>query len=140
MKTMKNLLILPILVLLAFSANAQTKPIKVVFDVTSSDEATHRMVMRHVTLMAEAYPESEFAVVVYGGALPMLISGSSTVSEEVLKFQNNNKISILACEGTMKRFEVKDDQLLPGVTSVRDGIYELAIKQADGWAYIKEGN
>jgi len=137
---MKNLLILPMFLLLVISVTAQTKPIKVVFDVTSSDEATHRMVMRHVTLMAEAYPESEFAVVVYGGALPMLISGSSTVSEDVLKFQNNKRISILACEGTMNRFEVNDDQLLSGVKSIPDGIYELAIKQSEGWAYIKEGN
>ena len=139
MKAMKNLIIFP-LFLIVFGICAQTKPIKVVFDVTSSDEAIHRMVMRHVTLMAEAYPESEFAVVVYGGALPMLISGSSTVSEEVLKFQNNKKISILACEGTMNRFEVKDDQLLSGVKSIPDGIYELAIKQSEGWAYIKESN
>jgi len=136
---MKNLIILPFIIMV-FSVSAQMKPIKVVFDVTSSDEAIHRMVMRHVSLMAEAYPESEFAVVVYGGALPMLLNGSSNVAKEISRFQNNNNISILACEGTMKRFEVNDDQLLPGVKSVRDGIYELAIKQADGWAYIKESN
>jgi uncharacterized protein len=139
MKAMKKFLILPML-LMVINISAQTKPIKVVFDVTSSDEAIHRMVMRHVTLMAEAYPESEFAVVVYGGALPMLIIGSSAVSEDVLKFKNNNKISILACEGTMNRFEVKDDQLLSGVKSIPDAIYDLAIKQSEGWAYIKESN
>ncbi|HSJ67724.1 MAG TPA: DsrE family protein [Anditalea sp.] len=136
---MKHLMIIP-LFLLVFSVSSQTKPIKVVFDVTSSDESIHKMVMRHVTLMAEAYPESEFAVVVYGGALPMLVNGSSTVSQEILQFKNNEKISILACEGTMKRFEVKNDQLLSGVKSVRDGLYELAIKQSEGWAYIKESN
>jgi uncharacterized protein len=66
---MKKLIIIPML-LLMFAAWGQSKPVKIVFDVTSKDPATHQSVMRHITGMSAAYPDSEFEVVIYGGALP----------------------------------------------------------------------
>ena len=118
----------------------KTRPVKVVFDVTSKDEATHQAVVRHATMMADAYPDSEFAVVVYGGALPMLLKNQSTVSEEILKFTDSPNVSFIVCEGTMKRYKVEKSQLLPGIKTVPDGILEIVLKQADGWGYIKEAH
>jgi uncharacterized protein len=136
---MKNWILIPFC-LLIFNLSAQTKPVKVVFDVTSKDEATHQAVMRHVSMMSEAYPDSEFAVVVYGGALPMMLNNDSSVSGEIAKFKDSPNVSFIVCEGTMKRYNVNSTQLLPGIKTVPDGILEIVMKQADGWGYIKEAH
>jgi uncharacterized protein len=134
---MKNYLIIPLLVFCSASW-AQTKPVKIVFDVTSKEESVHNKTLRHVQLMSEAYPDSEFEVVIYGGAIDMALDGKSTVSEQIERFEQSNNVSFKVCEGTMKRFEVNKSQLLSGVETVPDGILEIVTKQSEGWGYIKE--
>jgi uncharacterized protein len=46
-------------------------------------------------------------------------------------------VSIKVCALAMKRQNVDESQLLPGVQVVPDGIYEIISKQRDGWGYIK---
>jgi intracellular sulfur oxidation DsrE/DsrF family protein len=38
----------------------------------------------------------------------------------------------------MKRHKVDVSQLIPGVTTVPDGILEIIKRQSEGWGYIKE--
>ena len=49
-------------------------------------------------------------------------------------------MSFVACQGTMNRYKANKSDLIDGVRIVPDGIYELALKQQQGWSYIKEGN
>lgn len=136
---MKKLMIIGFQVI-ALSAIAQTKPVKIVFDVTSRDTLTQQTAIRHVSLMAESYPQSYFEVVIYGGALNMVVKGKSTVTKAIQKLEANEKVSFKVCEYTMKRAGVDKSQLLPGVGTVPDGIIEIVTKQGEGWGYIKEAN
>jgi len=52
---------------------------------------------------------------------------------------SNENVTFAICEGTMKRHEVDEADLIEGVTKVPDGILEIVSKQQDGWGYIKEG-
>lgn len=135
----KYLVFLPIF-MLTIVAWGQTKPVKIVFDVTSKDSATHQSTMRHVKMMAAAYPESEFEVVVYGGALDMVLKDHSSVKKDIVQFEGNKNVSVKVCEGTMKRHEVDKSKLLPGVGTVPDGILEIVTRQGEGWGYIKEAH
>jgi uncharacterized protein len=117
---------------------AQTKPAKIVFDITSKDTLAHQTVIRHVKGTAEAYPDVQLEVVVYGGALPMLMTEKSTEAARIQELAKNKNISFRACEGTMKRYNVAKNQLLPGVGTVPDAIMEIVKKQGEGWGYIKE--
>lgn len=137
---MKRYLVLLPLCLFTLSVLAQDKPIKVVFDVTSKDESAHQSTMRHVKMMSEAYPDSEFEVVVYGGALDMVLKDESSVAEDLELVQDNQNVSVKVCEGTMKRRQVDEASLLPGVSTVPDGIVEIVTKQGEGWGYIKEAH
>ncbi|WP_373514865.1 DsrE family protein [Persicitalea sp.] len=125
-----------------FSAMAwgQTKPIKVVFDVTSKEPSTHQSAMRHVKMMTKAYPESQFEVVVYSGALDMVLKDHSSVTEDLLSLKDNKNVSFKVCEASLKRRQVGTSQLVAGVTTVPDGILEIVTKQGEGWAYIKEAH
>jgi uncharacterized protein len=122
------------------AAMAQTKPVKIVFDVTSSDTLVHQAALRHVSSMAAAYPQSVFEVVIYGGALPMLMKNKSSVAKGIVKLQGNTNVSFKACQETMKRYNVDQSQLFSNVGVVPDAIIEIVTKQGEGWGYIKEAH
>ena len=119
---------------------AQSEPVKVVFDVTSGDEKTQQSALRHLKMMKKAYPDSEFALVVYGKAVPMVLKENSDFSEKVQELDGIDRLSIKVCEVSMKRFKVDSSQLSAGVQTVPDAIMEIVRKQHDGWAYIKESH
>ncbi len=124
----------------SFLSLAQTKPVKIVFDVTSGDTLVHQATLRHVSEMAKAYPQSSFEVVVYGGAMPMFVKGKSTVSKAIQKLETNPNVAFKVCEQTMLRYKIDKSQLLTNVGTVPDGILEIVNKQAEGWGYIKEAH
>ena len=134
---MKYLIFFP-LICLPLLLQAQTQPIKVVFDVTSQDESAHQSTMRHVKMMSEAYPQSQFEIVVYSKALPMVVKEQSSVAEDLEMLSNKKNVSVKICEASMKRHQVSNAQLIKGVGTVPDGILEIVTKQGEGWGYIKE--
>ena len=137
---MKNYIIIIPLLFLSLGLWAQSNPVKIVFDVTSKDEGTHQATMRHVAMMAANYPNSEFEVVIYGGAYPMVLKENSTVSNEIRRLEGNDKVSFVVCEASLKRHKINKSELLEGVKTVPDGILEIVNKQAEGWGYIKESH
>jgi hypothetical protein len=124
----------------SFKMMAQTKPVKIVFDVTSQDTLIHQATLRHVSGMAKAYPQSIFEVVIYGGAISMVQNGKSTVAKNMKLLENNPNVSFKVCEETMKRYNITKAQLLPMVATVPDAIIEIVNKQSEGWGYIKEAH
>lgn len=136
---MKNC-ILAILFFVPALLLAQTKPLKIVFDVTSKDTLTHQAVLRHVTGMAKAYPDAMLEVVIYGGAWPMVVNGKSSSGEVVETLAENKNVSFKLCSITMQRFNVENSDLVAGVEVVPDGIIEIVTKQNEGWGYIKESH
>ncbi|MGM5470270.1 DsrE family protein [Flavobacteriaceae bacterium LMO-SS05] len=135
MKTYLNIIAALVFSIAVF---AQEHPVKIVFDVTSDNAKVHGSTMRHVKAMSQAYPDSKFEVVIYSGAIDMVLKGKSTVESDMEAFANNKNVSFVVCEGTMARDKVTAEQLVTGVTSVPDGILEIVKRQAEGWGYIKE--
>ena len=128
------------LLLISFVLSAQTKPVKILFDITSKDTLAHQTVVRHVSAMTTSYPDAQLEVVIYGGALPMVMTGKSSVAKGIAQLGGNNNVSFTVCAGTMKRYNVDKSQLLPGIVVVPDAIMEIVTKQGEGWGYIKETN
>jgi intracellular sulfur oxidation DsrE/DsrF family protein len=117
---------------------AQEKPVKIVFDVTSNNTEVHESAVRHVKAMSEAYPDSNFEVVMYSGAMEMALKDKSVVAKYIEELSKKNNIDFVICEGTMKRHNVDISQLIDGIKTVPDGILEIVNKQKEGWGYIKE--
>lgn len=136
---MRKCLILTVVCLFSTVLLAQEKPVKILFDVTSSDAKVQESAVRHVDMMSKSYPDSEFEVVMYGGSSQMAILGKSTVEDKVKELVARDNVSFKMCEGTLKRKEIKKSDLIPGIGTVPDGILELVSKQQQGWGYIKEG-
>lgn len=118
---------------------AQEEPIKIVFDFTSDQAAVHGSTIRHVQYMSEEYPDSKFEVVMYSGAYDMVNKKKSTVADELEKLAKKDNVAFVVCKATIDRHNMTDSDLVQGVATVPNGIYEIFIKQQEGWGYIKEG-
>jgi len=119
---------------------AQQKPYNIVFDLTTSDTATHQRLIRWINGILTSHPDAKIEVVFYGKALDMIVKDKSTVAGDVIKLGSENKVTFAACEHAMQVFNINKSQLLNGVTTVPDSLYELVIKQAEGYGYIKVTN
>ena len=63
---------------------AQQKPYSIVFDLTTSDTATHQRVIRWINGILASHPDAKIEVVFYGKALDMIVKDKSTVAGEVI--------------------------------------------------------
>jgi uncharacterized protein len=119
---------------------SQAKPYHIVFDITTSDTATHQRVIKWSKSIIEAHPDAKIEVVFYGKALDMVVQNRSTVTADVIKLATGKQVTFAVCEQAMKIHQIKKDQLLSGVLTVPDALYELVTKQAEGYGYIKVVN
>lgn len=135
---MKKILFLSaLLFLLGGKVFSQARPpYHVVFDVTTKDTNTHKAVIRWCNEILSANPNAKIEVVYYAQSLEMITKGKSVVSADVSKLAGKN-VTFGVCEVAMKRWSIDKSQLLPGVVTVPDGIYEILLKQKEGYAYIK---
>ena len=138
-RIMKNF-VLFFLFTLSSVAFAQTKPVRIVFDVTSNDSLTHQAVLRHVKGMAKAYPDAMLEVVVYGGAWPMVVQGKSSSNNVVASLAQEKNVAFKMCGITLERHHLQPSDLVMGVELVPDAIIEIVTRQGEGWGYIKESH
>jgi len=136
----KTFLIAAFFLGIILQSSAQQKPYNIVFDLTTSDTATHQRVIRWVNGILTAHPDAKIEVVFYGRALDMIVKDKSTVAGDVIKLGTDKKVTFAVCEHAMQVFNISKNQLLDGVTTVPDALYELVIKQAEGYGYIKVTN
>ena len=135
---MKRLLLLVILLIYSPQfVSAQTQPYKVVFDLTSRDTTNQQTVIRWVNEVTKANPNAQVEVVMFGQGLSLAIKDRSVVADEVTRLAQNKNVAFRVCAVAMKNQNVDKSQLLPGVETVPDGIYEIISKQGEGWGYIK---
>ena len=126
-----------ILAMLSTRLVAQQPDYRVVFDITSKDTNAHKTVIRQAGAINKANPDAKLEVVLYGQSLDMVLKEKSVVADDVQKLASTKNISFKVWAVTLKRYNVDVNQLLPGVATVPDGIYEIITKQREGWGYIK---
>ncbi|MBK7358885.1 MAG: DsrE family protein [Saprospiraceae bacterium] len=134
---MKNALLFSCLLLCGNFLKAQSAPYNVVFDVTSKDTIVHQMVIRWIKEITNTAPDANIEVVFYAKSMDMITTGNSVVSNDVIKFAAKKNVAFKVCEVALKNNALDKSQLLPGVQTVPDGIYEIISRQHEGWGYIK---
>ena len=135
---MKHVLFVMCLLLASFGiVGAQTPPYKVVFDLTSRDSLDQKAVMRWIREISSANPKAEMEVVMYAKGFELVMPEKSAFIADVKESIKNPNVSFKVCEIAMKNNKVDKSQLLSGVKTVQDGIYEIISKQQEHWGYIK---
>lgn len=136
---MKNIPLFAFFLLCSFFVSAQ-KDYRVVFDLTSKDSNDQKAVIRWPNEVSKAEPSAQMEVVMYGQGLNLVVKGKSAVADDVVRLAQNKNISFRVCQVAMKNQAIDQSQLLEGVGTVPDGIYEVISKQREGWGYIKVKN
>jgi len=137
-------LIVPVLtvagaILCVLPMRAQVKVHKVVFALTSPDEADWKLTLNNVrNLMTGLAPEAvEVEVVSYGPGIAFLKKNGSD-ADEILKLESMH-VHFAGCANAMKKQGLEPADLVSGVEVVPAGIVEVVKKQEQGWIYIKAG-
>ena len=134
---MKKIILFTTFVLSTGFLFAQTEQLKIAFDFTKGDTASFSLMIRHAKKIIELAGNAKLEIACHGAGLDMLVKGSTTVQKEIEELQRQN-VMFVACEATMKRRGIAKSQLLPSVTTVSAAVFELSLKQQQGWSYIKE--
>jgi hypothetical protein len=67
----------------------------------------------------------------------LVIPERSGYLADVKDAMKNPNVKFKVCAIALRNNNINTSQLLPGVETVPDGIYELVSKQQDHWGYIK---
>ena len=138
---MKRILFVSWLTLLSFGlAQAQDQSYRVVFDLTSRDSLDQKAVMRWMREITASNPKAQMEVVMYAKGFELVMPEKSAVIADVQDAMKNPNVTFRACEIALKNNKTDKSQLLKEVQTVPDGIYELVLKQQQGWGYIKVGH
>ena len=119
------------------SVQAQRQPYRVVFDLTSRDSLEQKAVLRWLREVGTSSPNAQMEVVMYAKGFELVMPERSAYIAEVKEAMKNPNVTFVVCAIALKNNNVDKSQLLPGVQTVPDGIYELVSKQEDHWGYIK---
>ena len=134
---MKSFILLTCFCFFTIVVTAQTTPYNVVFDLTSKDTADHKMVIRWINGITSTNPAAKLELVLYGQSVDMVVKDRSVVTDALQQIRANKNVGITVCAASLKRHQIDQGQLLPGINVVPDGIYQIVVRQQEGWGYIK---
>ncbi len=135
---MKRLLFVGLCAVLSLGfVQAQRQPYRVVFDLTSRDTLDQKAVLRWLKEVGTSSPNAQMEVVMYAKGFELVMPERSALTADVKEAMKNPNVTFKVCAIALKNNNVDKSQLLPGVQTVPDGIYELVSKQQDHWGYIK---
>ncbi len=137
---MKSILLSFFLFVFTATLFGQKKIHKIVYDISSADTADHSGIVRQIKNILKEAPTTKIEVVFHGKAIYALVKNKTTVQEGIEFLVNEKHILVAACNNSMKRLEIKKEELLPVAFVVPVAILELTYKQEQGWSYIRSGH
>ena len=133
-----RILLLSFFLSLSVTAFTQSQPHKIIWEINAKDTAVHSAIFRQINNVLTEAPDTKIEVVFHGNAIPVLTRDSSLHIQKIQKEQQRG-VRFAICRNSMKRLQVPESRLLPGITIVPVAILELVKKQEEGWSYIKAG-
>ena len=109
---------------------------KIVMQFTSSDSLSQASVVGQVKNIRTAWPNAQIEVVCHGPGLDLLQTTKSKAASQVAEWSGKGVV-FAACNNTMKRKNLKKEDLLNTAVVVPSAMIELTLKQEKGWAYVK---
>lgn len=109
---------------------------EVLIHANGEDPTSLRTALRVARQSAEELPAgTRFHVIVQGPLVAQLTAGSDF--SEDLASTVSDTVEVAACRNSLQRAGIDPSALQPIVTSVASAGAYLALKQWDGWAYLR---
>ncbi len=124
----------------AGAQSAPQKSHKVIFEVNVDGLETWQSIMNNVENLEKALGKDNIKIelVCHGKGLNMLLTTDAPLIER-MRTAKENGVVWNACENTMRRRNVKKEDLPAFATTVPSGVTEVVLKQEQGWPYLKAG-
>jgi intracellular sulfur oxidation DsrE/DsrF family protein len=130
-------------VIVSFNAFPQTpegvvdqKIHRIVMQFSVGDSLEQVSVIGQVGNIRAAWPKAQIEVVCHSSGLDLLTANKSKVAKGVADLSSKGVV-FAACSNTMRRRNLKKEDLLPVSVIVPSAMLELVMKQEKGWAYLK---
>lgn len=108
----------------------------VVIHLDEGDPAKHETVLRSISnLTAELGDRTPVELVAHGPGLAVALTRSPHAGQ--LRELLGSGVAVAACGNTMRRENLTEDDLVPGVQVVPAGIAHIVRRQREGWAYVR---
>lgn len=148
---MKKLLILLVMILSFIWAETEltepkpsmVNPRKFVFPITSADEGEISHVLSSVSNVVKFYgvDKCDVVIVAYSKGIKSLLKEPKFFDKDIQKRLKSvmmyDSVEFIACNNTMKTYEIKEKELLKDVEVVTAGIVEIIERQLDGYIYVR---
>jgi intracellular sulfur oxidation DsrE/DsrF family protein len=148
---MKKLLVLLVMVLSFIWAETEltepkpsmVNPRKFVFPITSADENEISHVLSSVSNVVKFYgvDKCEVVIVAYSQGIKSLMKEPKFFNKDIQKRLKSvmlyDSVEFIACNNTMKTYDIKEKELLQDVEVVTAGIVEIIERQLDGYIYVR---
>jgi uncharacterized protein len=110
---------------------ATTKALKIVFQLTSSDTLVQKALVKQLNNALTAAPNAKIEVVCHNNGIEFLTTAKTLFAKNITDLKAKG-IAFAACK-------LSKTDVLPEAFFVPAGIIEIALKQDEGWSYLKAG-
>jgi uncharacterized protein len=125
----------PVAVQPATTASACAEHYDIVIGVSDKDKLELAL-SNAQNLQAElGAPCTNIEIVNFSAAVTLL--GPMSPKATLLKDAILHGVKIIACQNSMNKFQMTEDDLLPGITTVASGASEIVKRQKQGWTYLR---
>ncbi|CAA6817797.1 MAG: Unknown protein [uncultured Sulfurovum sp.] len=118
-------------------------PRKFIFPITSADEDKISHVLSSVSNVVKFYgvDKCEVIIVAYSKGIKSVLKEPKFFDKDIQKRLKSvmmyDSVEFIACNNTMKTYEIKEKELLKDVNVVTAGIVEIIERQLDGYIYVR---
>lgn len=122
------------------SPEPQNRNHKIVFEFSSDRQESWESLLNNVQNVQKALglEKTEVEVVAHGEGIGLLLITNTKLQDRIKQVAEKGVV-FAACENTMRRKNIKKEDLFPFVKTVDSGVAEVVRKQEAGWSYIKGG-
>ncbi|PAC28777.1 hypothetical protein BWI92_19140 [Flectobacillus sp. BAB-3569] len=110
----------------------------IVFHLATPDTAAYRALTKQLNNVLEVWPTAKLEVVVHNKGIGFMKKEGNVLTSQIEALTQKGVV-FAVCENTMKSQKITKDQILPTAQYVPVALIELALKQEEGWSYIKAG-
>lgn len=114
---------------------------RVVFEVNVHGTEQWQGILNNVENLQKSFGRetTEIEVVAHGKGLGLILKTNEAMRQRI-QLISDAAVHFAACENTMRRMDLKREDLMPFITTVDSGVAEVVRKQEAGWSYIKSGS
>jgi uncharacterized protein len=112
---------------------------KIVMQFSDGDSLAQVIVTGQVKNIKTAWPNAIIEVVCHGQGLDLLMTKNTKAAKEVSAWSAQG-VTFAACNNSMRRRNIKKEDLLSVSQVVPSAMVELVRKQEAGWSYVKGGH